>query len=432
LNRESVDISNYEEWVVDRLDGRLSESEVAQLDAFLLAHPELDVDLEELQEMSLAPVSEVFEPKTALKRVSQEMEDDIIKYVETAECSTALKMAMDANDESVIRELDRYRTVKLKPSTAISRTLKNELSYEGEMILEGDATIVFSDKASLKYEEGLTLLADTSIVYPHKKDLKQKEGGLVIPMTFVKWAVAASIAVLAGLFFFQANDQGYVPREGLSSLPTLEETQDYLGPINEPIQSKSLADTEVIVPVIDSPSSQEETKDSRDQERINRPIEVNQFATVTPPSAITPEKVIAKGQKAPLRPAVDNEGIANDIAPDAPKEPAPSTLIVKDPIEEEGIAEAPAVGQNNAEVLIADAPIVDRTPTVVEYLKGETAEQLTGDKTERIRTLDIIQKVSENTDIIAMNSNHRDEKAGRTRFNIKVGSFGFSRSKSRQ
>ena len=46
--KERIDHSNYEAWLLDRLEGNLTPAQEQELDAFLAAHPELDPGLDEL------------------------------------------------------------------------------------------------------------------------------------------------------------------------------------------------------------------------------------------------------------------------------------------------------------------------------------------------------------------------------------------------
>ena len=50
--KQRIDHSNYEAWLLDRLEGRLTPEEERELTAFLLANPDLDTGLDELPTVS--------------------------------------------------------------------------------------------------------------------------------------------------------------------------------------------------------------------------------------------------------------------------------------------------------------------------------------------------------------------------------------------
>lgn len=66
--KERIDHSNYEAWLLDRLEGSLTPEQEGQLDAFLLANPELEAPLDELPTLSNLDAELAAWDKEALKR----------------------------------------------------------------------------------------------------------------------------------------------------------------------------------------------------------------------------------------------------------------------------------------------------------------------------------------------------------------------------
>ena len=162
-----IAINNYEEHIVNYLDGKLSPVEAAELFLFLEMHPELGEDLGELTEMTIEP-------------------DLNIAY----DFKDALKLTHDADAQ------------KISP--------KNYLYYftaftEGDLSQKGvNAVNKFVDQ-NPTYKNELLLLKECkieppqAIVYPNKSELKKKTG-IIIPMS-VRWAaLAASLLLLFSVY----------------------------------------------------------------------------------------------------------------------------------------------------------------------------------------------------------------------------------------
>ena len=58
---------NYEAYLLDSMEGRLSVEQQLELDTFMALHPELAIDLEDLAEMTFDPQQAVFPNKEILK-----------------------------------------------------------------------------------------------------------------------------------------------------------------------------------------------------------------------------------------------------------------------------------------------------------------------------------------------------------------------------
>ena len=63
---EKINITNYEAFLLDYLEGNLSEGEISLLKIFVAAHPQLNIDLEDTELVSLEKDESVFTSKENL------------------------------------------------------------------------------------------------------------------------------------------------------------------------------------------------------------------------------------------------------------------------------------------------------------------------------------------------------------------------------
>lgn len=236
--KERIDHSNYEAWLLDRLEGNLTPAQEQELDAFLAAHPELDPGLDELPTLDQLDVALSTADKDALKRAlpptgmpsTTNIDDFLVARLEgdlTTEQLTALRLFLQAHPE-LQRNARLYDLVKLVPEAmafAAKRDLERQLPPVGQpdrhtvddflvAELEGDLTTeqqrALAAYLALHPEAGRsreliqrTRIPAEAVVYPQKGSLKR--GGRVIPLGTwtLRFAAAASVAVLlgAGIWF---------------------------------------------------------------------------------------------------------------------------------------------------------------------------------------------------------------------------------------
>lgn len=162
-----LSIHNYEEHIVNYLDGKLNPVEAAELFLFLEMHPELNEDLDELAEMTIEP-------------------DLDIVY----DFKDALKLSYDADAQQI--------------------SSKNYLFYftaftEGDLSQKGMDNVKRFIDQNPTYENELLLLQNCriepsqSIVYPNKSELKKKQG-ILIPIVLRWAALAASLLILFSVY----------------------------------------------------------------------------------------------------------------------------------------------------------------------------------------------------------------------------------------
>jgi hypothetical protein len=187
MDKKRIDISNYEAWMLDSMEGRLSNDEELQLQDFLAAHPELNEDMELFSDLSLSPVDLTLPNKESLK-MPEEQELLIISALESG--SDGLEFSGED-----FKEFQRYQ----------------------QTILE----------------------ADLAIVFPDKESLKQKERTPIIPMWVSRLAIAASLIGVVLTLFFQQQPEIYEPRLSKAELPSFD-TDFY-----EESNSRNFAESEI-------------------------------------------------------------------------------------------------------------------------------------------------------------------------------------------
>ena len=71
-----INIHNYEAFFLDFIEGNLSASAVKKVKLFLAAHPELDAELAEFENIQLTPANIHFSEKNSLKKNTETVVSD--------------------------------------------------------------------------------------------------------------------------------------------------------------------------------------------------------------------------------------------------------------------------------------------------------------------------------------------------------------------
>ena len=127
MDKRKLDISNYEEWFIDYLDGTLSALEQEELNSFLDEHPELAEELKEMGPITLESERNYIPEKSSL--YDARMNDLIMEAVEKGMSFSELDVASQ------------------------SKVAQKEFELYKHAILKADSALVFPDKASLKRRE---------------------------------------------------------------------------------------------------------------------------------------------------------------------------------------------------------------------------------------------------------------------------------------
>ena len=127
-----IDIHNYEAYLLDFSEGNLTGELQVELELFLMQHPELEINLDELSLVTFENEATSFSNKTSLKKSETDLvsETQFIAYIEN--------------------QLTYKERLELEKSCAINPSLSKELKLYVHTITTADASIVFENKASLK------------------------------------------------------------------------------------------------------------------------------------------------------------------------------------------------------------------------------------------------------------------------------------------
>ena len=128
----NIDIHNYEAYLLDFSEGNLTDELQVELELFLIQHPELEINLDELSLVSLENEAASFSNKNSLKKSEADLvsETQFIGYIEN--------------------HLPENERLALEKSCAINPSLAKELTLYNHTIAKADETIVFENKQSLK------------------------------------------------------------------------------------------------------------------------------------------------------------------------------------------------------------------------------------------------------------------------------------------
>ncbi|MBP7448791.1 MAG: hypothetical protein KA817_02050 [Flavobacteriales bacterium] len=232
---ERIDHSNYEAWLLDRLEGNLDPEQDRMLTAFLALHPELDPGIEELPELTSSRTKLDANLRDSLKRSlpplglpgGAHLEDFLIAAQEgdlSAEQQHALESFLSAHPEharearsialaritpEAIPFAERSQLVRsFPPVAAVSAwTLDDQLvaRLEGDLDASKEEALTnylaHHPEAQRQWElMQHTRVSCTEDAYPERDTLKQ--GGRVVPL-FPRWVVriaaAASVAMVLGV-----------------------------------------------------------------------------------------------------------------------------------------------------------------------------------------------------------------------------------------
>ncbi len=268
-----IDHTNYEAWLLDRLDGMLAPDQERELDAFLLLYPELVPIVDDLPTVTAIADQLSTAEKEALKRalpptgpISRvNAEDHIIARLEgDLGAKELVALAAYLKEHPELQRVERLYTLTRSESISERFTGKQELerhfpptSYLNAFTLtdhliaqlEGDLEpsqeqaleVYLSQHQEARQQQRLVQAAriDPELL-PYRSKAELKKGGRAIPIgagrSMVRFAAAASIALLFGFgacFLLmrspQATEIVQVPKNASPTItPATEATPDAL------------------------------------------------------------------------------------------------------------------------------------------------------------------------------------------------------------
>jgi hypothetical protein len=220
-----INSHNYEAFLVDYFDGNLSDILITELKAFVIANPQLNIDLDEMDLPSFFEEGIEAGFKNDLKKTDTFLEDEeLINYLENnlTEADKKIFEVKLVNDIALNNELKGYKKTILINEPALVFNEKAELvktdddlilnnsalAYvEGQLEASGKLQFEAELKTNSTLQKEVALLnktkleATTSIQFPDKVSLK-KETKVIALFSFRKLAsMAAAILLLIGLAF---------------------------------------------------------------------------------------------------------------------------------------------------------------------------------------------------------------------------------------
>lgn len=194
----NISIHNYEEHIVNYLDGQSGPVEAAELFLFLELHPELGVDLDDLSQMAVEPdLNVVYDFKELLKpdhdADAQQISSENYLYYFTAYAEGDLSQ---------------------KGMNAVNRFVDQNPALKSDLLL--------LEKCKVE--------APQTIIYPNKSELKKKTG-IIIPLPLRWAALAASLLILFSVYIRLEPTS----TESINQILTKTET-----PVKEKAQSESV------------------------------------------------------------------------------------------------------------------------------------------------------------------------------------------------
>lgn len=210
----NIDISNYELYVMDYMDGALSAIDKAHFEAFLLKHPDVAMEVEELMDSELRLVS-----------ATEGVTKDNLKI--TVKPSGGI-------DESNYEEIMAF-------------SIDTDLASNKRLELNEFVALNPALKRDFELYQATKLTPAEDLVFAGKRDLKRP-----IPLFNISAGAYRSVAAILVLFGIigllnSIQDEIYIPREGLNEFAEL--SMDFSGSV----YSESVED-ETVIAMYDSPN----------------------------------------------------------------------------------------------------------------------------------------------------------------------------------
>jgi len=274
---ERIDHTNYEAWLLDRLEGNLTPEQERELQAFLVVNPELAPVDEELP--TVAAFADALAPLdiAALKKTippvglvnDARVDDHLIARLEgdldpqqlealrqylvlhpewqNAEKTYALtKLVPEAMAFAAKRELERHFPPQGMPNAFnlddfLVARMEGDLNAEQNKALDRFLDLEKAHQRAAVLMQATRVKAD-HIIFAGKEGLKKREGRL-IAITSRTWAVrlaaAASVAILLGLGLWFLRAPNDVHQNEFARVPTTPTAPEVKVPMKEDVGSNT-------------------------------------------------------------------------------------------------------------------------------------------------------------------------------------------------
>lgn len=168
----SINLNNYEEWIIDYLDGNLDDQKSKELKAFLLKHPPIAEEFEELSHIKLFPDQNISLDQSYKFNLKKQ---DILPTEHISENNYEHRFIAFHEED-----LEEEEKNELKSFLSLNEFLKPEFKAFSQIKLQ----------------------SDLSINYPHKDNLHKKEKKL-IPLWI--WPGVAAAILIIGFWIGENN-----------------------------------------------------------------------------------------------------------------------------------------------------------------------------------------------------------------------------------
>lgn len=250
---KSINIHNYEAYLLDYSEGILPAEEVAELLLFIETNPNLEIDLTDFGLTYLTPSNEKLEDKSFIKQFPR-IEELVIGHTETL-------LTKEENKELV--------------------------QFEKQ----------YQEVAALKTAYKATILPKEFIEYPNKQSLKRTR---VIPLYWISAVAAAIFIGILLTFNFDSNEQGAYAVAG--NIEEIEKTKDITFPSVMNV-AKFKVDTVRI-------KTNNAAKQPRNPENSNLAKTIETKKPITPVADASKDSSKAPQQDVPVLYNVDKNNIA--------------------------------------------------------------------------------------------------------------------------
>ncbi|MBK9284408.1 MAG: hypothetical protein IPM51_08810 [Sphingobacteriaceae bacterium] len=214
-----ISLDNYEAFLLDYFEGNLSEDTIHELKTFILLHPELNIDLTNLDLPVLEKEENEIESKTdLLKTVNQYQEEKVLTYLEgLMSKQEKLQFENELNNNPELQALlNLYSNTILKQDFSEVFEGKETLLEKSDRVLLANPALNFVEEnilnsniliptsfnsevqSEIKSYAKTKLHADHSIVFPFKKEIKKETQLIVLYSRKKIIAVAAAVIFLIG------------------------------------------------------------------------------------------------------------------------------------------------------------------------------------------------------------------------------------------
>jgi hypothetical protein len=325
-----IDLHNYEAFLLDYSEGTLDAATVTRLRDFVNAHPELEIDLEDLTLPCLPEEQHSLEQKNVLKKDHVFLPDEtLLNYLEQtleAPDRERFELLLSENPD-LARELALYQKTRLVPDTTpvfdqkerLYKTeedliLSNRLiaSLEGLLSVEEQEQLdkeLSADPALKKESELLArtiLTADQSLIYPDKEALKKETRVIALFSRVNLRYMAASVLLVMWLIL---SYRQLLPESRPGQLVRQHPAKTGK-PVPLPQAARAGAETSPVIPE-ETPVSTKTTKQSSHEASARLKPEMTHQAPAEVSPDQTPAEVLAAedqpDENLVLHPSVNNE-----------------------------------------------------------------------------------------------------------------------------